>query len=157
MDYQATSPPSTYPTTSVDEGFDAIVDTMASLSLQGVVMHPAIQALVTQLRETAMAAEDRNNQLTHKYAQLQAEHAKLVVDYNKHCKGAGDGWYNKTKKTMYDDMCGCTKAAVDASLRWRERSMGMISQFEAMARRIRGLEMSVSRLLETRARDAAEK
>ncbi|XXH01975.1 hypothetical protein Hte_008338 [Hypoxylon texense] len=148
----------TNPTTSTDAGFDGIVRTMAQLSLEGVPLQPIVRTLIKLLQETTMVVENRNRQLAYEHAQLQVEHAKLVVDYEErsHDTAAG-GWHGKTSKTLFDSLLQCARAAATSSLRWRNRAMDLVDQYDAMATRIQDLEeMAIAQAKEIEALKAAK-
>ncbi|KAI0179747.1 hypothetical protein GGR52DRAFT_211119 [Hypoxylon sp. FL1284] len=114
-----------------DDGYEALVDTMADLQQQGVEISPVAHSLITQLYGAARAAEERADKLTGRYAQLQAEHSQLVAEFNGYCldgsdkSGSDDSGSDKSDGNSDDDGEGEGGAVTAPALRpsgWQKRS-----------------------------------
>ncbi|KAI2782781.1 hypothetical protein F4815DRAFT_504280 [Daldinia loculata] len=48
----------------------------------------------------AYSAEEHSDRLTGKHQRLQAEHAQLVVEFNRYCEDFKEAWKTKANKTL---------------------------------------------------------
>ncbi|KAI0122498.1 hypothetical protein F4814DRAFT_408953 [Daldinia grandis] len=132
--------------TRAEKGYDAILEIMAEMRYQGVDVPPVVGALVRQLYMRAYSAEEHSDRLTGKHQRLQAEHAQLVVEFNRYCKDFKEAWKIKANKTLHDDMQKPVDALIDANRESRDtikslfdESMAMSAEVVALRREVAGL------------------
>ncbi|KAF3059657.1 hypothetical protein GL218_04816 [Daldinia childiae] len=116
---------------------------MAEMRYQGVDIPPVVRTLVRQLYMRAYSAEERSDRLASKHQRLQAEHAQLVVEFNRYCKEA---WKTKANKTPYDDMQKSVDALIGANKESRDTIKSMFDENLDMSIKVITLRREVMEL-----------
>ncbi|KAI1396784.1 hypothetical protein F4819DRAFT_115817 [Hypoxylon fuscum] len=134
------------PATHKDDGYEAVVDIMTDMRHQGIGIPPVVHSLVTQLYETTKVAEERSDHLASKYMQLQAEHTQLETEFNKYCNDGAEGWQEKAKKSLYEDMCKSVDSANAASQLARNAMKTMFDEYLVMNNRMAAFQSEMDLL-----------
>ncbi|KAI1137723.1 hypothetical protein F5Y05DRAFT_59325 [Hypoxylon sp. FL0543] len=142
-------------------GYDALIDIMAEMRMQGVEIAPVVHSLLLQLYDTANAAQEHSERLASKHAHLQAEHGQLVDEFNKYCKDVGEGWKRKARRLLHDDLCRFVDSANASSQASRNSMKSMFTEHMAMTLEVAALRTEVAALkkenMELRAQNAMAK
>lgn len=129
-----------------DQGYDALIDIIAEMQEQGVEIAPVVHKLVVQLYETASAEQEQNDRLTSRHAQLQSEHAQLVITFNRFCKDSDETWQERAKQSLYDDMRRSVNAANNSSQTSRDAMKRMFEEHMSMTNELAALRREVADL-----------
>ncbi|XDG05225.1 hypothetical protein ABKA04_004840 [Annulohypoxylon sp. FPYF3050] len=109
---------------------------LSEIRKHGVQVVPIVRDLILHFSNAAKTAQDSNDQLTQKYAHLQARYAQLETEFNGHYTDIAindEDWQSKAYYAAFDQMCKSVDEVTEANQKSRHEMLAMLEEHVRMS------------------------